>query len=116
MQLSTGSGAGWCDLPEARLIGEWVDGNLGPSNDVAWGPTAAGRVAEVRIEFANGDPIIVRPKPTPWTEFDFWFAEYARGRSPTALIALDGQGKQLAREDLTGRSTTTPSPPAVRQS
>ncbi|MGH2726309.1 MAG: hypothetical protein ACRDKS_04965 [Actinomycetota bacterium] len=97
------SGGGWCDLPEARLIGEYVSDAPTASTVFAWGPTSAGRVAEVRIEIVGGDPIVVKPKPTPWREFDFWFAAFPAARRPSALVAFDADGKEISREDLSGR-------------
>jgi hypothetical protein len=102
MQVSTGQGAGWCDLPEARLIGEWVSGPLNSMTRIAWGPVSAGRIARVRVDFVQGPHVEVTPKQTPWDEFDYWFVTFATDRRPVALIALDRQGVEVAREDLSG--------------
>jgi hypothetical protein len=95
------TGAGWCDLPEKRLIGDWASVGLGPTSNVAWGPVTTGSVAQVRIEFIEGEPVVVAPKPTPWVGFDYWFVTY--DRKPAALVALDGRGAEVAREDVSRR-------------
>jgi hypothetical protein len=110
LQISTGNGAGWCDLPEARVIGEWVSGSLGQATKIAWGPVTPGRVAQVRIEFANGSPVEVVPRPTPWTEFDYWSAMWPGDRTAVAVVALDSAGEEVSREDLSGRPDSSPTP------
>ena len=96
----TGSGAGWCDLPEARIIGEFHSREVGPDTNAAWGPVVAGRVDRVRVEFAGTVPYIVRTKPTPWPGFDYWFVTFEKTRQPTAMVALDENDGELARETI----------------
>lgn len=96
-------GAGWCDIPEGRLIGEWISRKLSPTMSIAWGPVSAGAIAQVRIDFADGSPVVVEPKPTPWSEFDYWFATFVTDRKPTALVAVNSGGTEIAREDVSRR-------------
>lgn len=110
--ISAGGG-GWCDLPGRRLIGEWVSRTIDITTLIAWGPVGAGTVEQVRVDFAEGPPIVVAPKPTPWSEFDYWFAVFRSDRKPTSLVALNSTGAEVAREDVTGRPPSTGQMPSV---
>ena len=106
------TGAAWCDLPEARIIGEWTSTLVG-SELLAWGPVAAGRIVRVRIEFAEGPPFQVLTKPTPWDEFDYWYVTLGTNLQPVALVALDADDSELAREDISGYPSPTESPTPI---
>lgn len=94
-----GAGAGWCDLPAGRVVGEYASVEVTATTTAAFGPVKRDAVARVRLEFASGDPIEIRVKRLPWDGYAYWYATFD-GRVPSALVGVDDDGREVSRESI----------------